>query len=252
MFLTLMVVGLAGLVMMALPALGRLGHGHGHGPSVQIGRGGGHGGLHQGAHGGAALKLGGLRGAGAVLKGAGAKGAATSAATGTAATSGAAAGAGQALARPDATAVETLPAAGLSRFIPSPRLVCSFLALYGAFGNALVHAGHLSPLLAAFVAVLPAALVERFAVTPVWNLLFRFQGQPSSPLGELILTEARAVTPFRNGRGLVSLVRDGRLVQFSARLVEPQASAPVRVGDRLLVEEVDAEHERLTVSVPEE
>src|SRR5277367_910381 len=87
-----------------------------------------------------------------------------------------------------------------ARFVPSPRLVFSLLALYGAFGNALVHAAHLGGAAAALVAIVPAWLVERLAVAPLWNLAFRFQGQASSSLDALVLDEARAVTPFRNGR----------------------------------------------------
>jgi hypothetical protein len=196
MFLIAIVVGLAGLVAMALPALG--GHGHGHG---QAHPGGGQHAMHS------------------------------------------------------ALAMRKLE---WFRFLPSPRLAFSVLALYGAFGNALVQAAGLRPLVAALVAVLPALVVERFAVAPLWNLAFRFQGKPSSPLGALVLDEAKAVTPFRNGRGVVSVVRDGRLVQFSAHLVEPRErerrkdDAPVRVGDRLLIEEVDADREHLTVSLPED
>ena len=84
------------------------------------------------------------------------------------------------------------------------------------------------------------------------NLLFRFEGRPSSPLEELVLCDATAVTAFRNGRGIVSLVRDGRSVQFSAQLIEAQAAMEVRVGDRLRVEDLDAQRERLTVSVPQD
>jgi hypothetical protein len=138
-----------------------------------------------------------------------------------------------------------------ARFVPSPRLIFSLLTLYGAFGNALVHAAHLGGAMAAILAVVPTVLVERFAVAPLWNLAFRFQGQASSSLDALLLDEARAVTPFRNGRGVVSIVREGRLVQFSARLVERDGAAHVAVGDRLLVEEVDPARERLTVSVPD-
>lgn len=148
---------------------------------------------------------------------------------------------------------EVIPAdstpAGLLRFVPSPRAICSVLALYGAFGNALVHAGHLPFASAALVAAVPAWLFERFAVRPVWNLLFRFQGQPSSPLDALLLAEAQAVLPFRNGRGIVSVVRDGRVVQLAATLREDHAALPVKVGDRLRVEDVDARRERVTVSV---
>jgi hypothetical protein len=63
------------------------------------------------------------------------------------------------------------------------------------------------------------------------------------------LTEGEAVVPFRNGRGIISTVRDGRRVQLSASLRPDQQALPVRVGDRLLIEEVDAAHERVTVSI---
>ena len=211
MFLTIMVVGLVGLLVMALPALGHHGAAHqlgGHGPGAHVG---------QLAH-GHAPQL---------------SAPATRALT----------------TQTHGTNALTLAPTGITRFLPSPRLVFSLLALYGAFANALWHAAHLTPLVAALVAVLPAALVERLLVTPLWRLLFRFQGQPSTPLEVLILAEASAVTPFRNGRGIVSLVRDGRAVQFSASLVEAQAGLTVRVGDRLRVEDVDARNERLTVSV---
>jgi hypothetical protein len=41
------------------------------------------------------------------------------------------------------------------------------------------------------------------------------------------------------------------MVQFSAHLVERASPATVSVGDRLLVEDVDAGREHLTVSVPD-
>lgn len=195
MFLIVMVVGLAGLAVMALPALGRhtsLGH------SV----------LRAGHVG----KL-----AGHVVT------------------------PGKALAH---TSAQTT----LTRFVPSPRFVFSLLALYGAFGNVLV-AARLSLWVAALLAIVPAALLERFAMTPLWRTLFKLESQAARPLGEIVMSEATAVTAFRGGRGVVSVVRDGRLVQFSARLIDAQASLPVRVGDRLRIEDVDAARERVTVSV---
>ena len=135
------------------------------------------------------------------------------------------------------------------RFIPSPRAIFSFLALYGAFGNALLRAGHLSRLFSAVVALLPALIVERFLIRPLFSLLFRFQAQPSSPLDTLIFADVRAVVPFHNGRGIVSVKRDGRLVQLTARLRQDQASFPVKVGEQLRVESVDGELESVTVSV---
>jgi hypothetical protein len=123
------------------------------------------------------------------------------------------------------------------------------MAMFGAFAYALVGGLQLGPVAAGLLALLPACGIEYFAVRPLWNLMFRFQGQPCSSIGTLIMCGAKAVTPFRNGRGLVSLEHDGRIVQFSARLVESQADMPVRVGDSLLVEEVNVAAERVVVSV---
>ena len=135
------------------------------------------------------------------------------------------------------------------RFLPSPRAVFSTFALYGAFGNAGVHAFHLSFAAAAIAAAFPALLVERLLVRPLWNVVFRLEGPACSPLDQLILSPAEAVTPFRNGRGLVSTVRDGRRVQLVATLRKDQMGQQVPVGTRLLIEDVDAAKERVTVSV---
>ena len=137
---------------------------------------------------------------------------------------------------------------GFLRFVPTPRLIFSVLALYGAFGN-LLALTFSSLWLAALLALLPALLVERLLLAPLWKLAFQFQGQPSSPFPALLLEEARAVTPFRNGKGLVQVTRDGRSVQLSARLVEGQSLLPVHVGDTLRIEEIDPEHERVIVSL---
>jgi hypothetical protein len=210
-FLAIMVVGLVGLVMMALPALGghHLPPGHGHGLA--------------GSH-------------------AGHLGAATHATDG--APAGSTAGATHAL-------LASAPATHVGRrFLPSPRTVFSVLALYGAFGNALVHAAHFRPSVAALLAIGPALLVEWLLIRPVWNLMFRFQADASSPLEALILAEAQAVVPFRNGRGVITTIRDGRRIQLQARLCAEDAACPVAVGERLRIEDVDTQRERVTVSVP--
>jgi hypothetical protein len=206
-FLTLMVMGLVGLVVMAIPAFG-----HGHAPHAGTMSHGGHGG--HGGHVGHAP----------------------------------APTPGKEIVPAD-TSDSPGSTMGLVRFLPSPRAICSVFALYGAFGNALVDAAHLPFVAAALAAVIPALAIERFAVTPLWNMLFRLQGKPSAPLAELILGEATAVTPFRNGRGIVAIMRDGRLVQLSARLRPDEATLPVNVGERLRVEDVEAGRERVTVSL---
>ncbi|MEO8843755.1 MAG: hypothetical protein ABI591_30000 [Kofleriaceae bacterium] len=136
----------------------------------------------------------------------------------------------------------------ITKFVPSPRLVLSLLALYGAFANVLV-AAHLPTWSAALLAIVPAALLERFAIAPLWRSVFQLELQASAPLGEIVMSEATAVTPFRGGRGVVSVVREGRLVQFSARLIDAHANVPVRVGDQLRIEDVEPARERVTVSV---
>ena len=211
MFLTLMVMGLVGLVVMAIPAFG-----HGHAPHAGTMSHGGH--IGHGGHGGHAGH-----------------------------TPATAPGPGKGIVPADTS--DSPGSSGIVRFLPSPRAICSVFALYGAFGNALVDAAHLPFVAAALGAAIPALAVERFAVAPLWNMLFGLQGKPSAPLAELILGEATAVTPFRNGRGIVSVMRDGRLVQLSARLRADEATLPVKVGERLRVEEVDAGRERVTVSL---
>src|SRR3569623_58110 len=139
-------------------------------------------------------------------------------------------------------------ASGVTRFVPSPRHVFTLLALFGAFANVLV-ALHLPVWCAAIIAVVPAALVDRFAVTPIWGVLFKLELQAARPLAEIVMSEATAVTAFRGGRGVVSIVRAGRLVQLSARLIEADARLPVKVGDRLRIEDVAPARERVAVSV---
>jgi hypothetical protein len=226
MFLIMMVIGLVGLAMMAIPAF--VGHGappstHGHAGAFDHGGAGGHLPAHAPP---------GHVGAHAVSHAEPTPGAA---------------------AQPNPSQ-ELLPAAvgartGIVRWVPSPRAVFTVLALYGAFANLLVDAFHLAAVLAALIAVFPTLLVERLAVRPLWNLVFRFQGRPSAPLEQLLLSDAVAVVPFRNGRGIVSTNREGRIVQLAARLCDDQVTLPVKVGDRLRIEDIDARNERVTVSV---
>lgn len=221
MFLIMMVIGLVGLAMMAVPAFARHGtappaHGPAHLPS--------HGPAHAPAH---------------LPPHAPAHASAPAHAN--------------APTHANSPEQEMLPAptasSGIARWVPSPRGIFTALALYGAFGNVFIDAFHLPLLLAALAAVVPTLLVERFAVRPLWNLVFRFQAQPSASLDQLILGEAIAVSAFRNGRGIVSTNREGRIVQLRACLSTDQASQEVRVGDRLRIEDVDAPNERVTVSV---
>ncbi len=129
-----------------------------------------------------------------------------------------------------------------------PRSALSTLALYGASGNVLDAAG--APLLvAALVALVPALAAEVFLMRPLVRLASGFQGRPSTPLACLAAEPARAVSAFANGRGMVEVVHDGRVVQLVASLVEEQRALSVRVGERLRIVEVDADRQRVTVSL---
>ncbi|HZU96541.1 MAG TPA: hypothetical protein VFF73_07620 [Planctomycetota bacterium] len=128
-----------------------------------------------------------------------------------------------------------------------PRAALSVLALYGALGNLGVAAG-LSERAAALVALFPSLALEALAVGPLFRFALRFEGRPSTPLEHLAAERARAVTEFKNGRGIVEAVRDGRSIQLIADLVEEERSSPVRVGELLRIVSVHADGERVTVS----
>ena len=221
-----MVVGLVGLTLMALPGLSRRGGAHStHG--LHGGKGGaGHGHFHFHApkHHAAGTRTGGGPGGSSTV------GAHTAAAAG---------GAGH-----SAGVLEVL-----SQLIPEPRAVLSLLTLYGASGYVLQAGFHVPHLLSLFLAAVPALAFELLVVGPLWRFALKFQGKEASPLEWLLAESATAVTPFANGRGIVRVTHDGRVVQLSARLIPEHAGEPVRVGDVLRIEEVDTGSERVTVSL---
>ena len=58
--------------------------------------------------------------------------------------------------------------------IPSPRTLFSLLAMLGAFGLVMEQLLPFSKPVLLGLALLPAYLVERFIMTPLWNLLVSF------------------------------------------------------------------------------
>lgn len=240
-FLTVMIVGLVGLLVMALPGMGRHGHaGHalrgpgGHTPllpHLSHSGSGGHAAALPHAAGGHSLAAPHASAGGVVRAGSNPGSPSDPTFTGLAAINA------------DPQQLTML------RLLPSPRAVFSVLAVFGVSGYVLTETLRLPMLLAALIALVPAVVIERLVLTPFWNFLFRFQGEPSRPLEELLLCEAVAVTPFRNVRGIVKVNREGRIIQLSAGLIERQAGLAVSVGDKLMIEDVDAPHERVTVSI---
>ena len=216
-----MVVGLVGLLMMAIPAFKH--HGHVHAAH------GGHGAAGHAVVGHAVR-------AGAVPRLAGGRG-----------------GAGRSAIVPGntgatvAAGAETIPAdaapAGLLRFVPSPRAICSVLALYGAFGNALDPRRRTSPS--------PSA-ARRGRRPRAPRRAFRWCAgvEPALPLPGAAELSARGAAPVARRRPSCPSATaaawsrscaTGALVQLagdaSARTTAP---LPVKVGDRLRIEDVDA------------
>lgn len=198
-FLTLMIVGLVGLGLMAVPGMGRHGHAA-HAPAHT----GGHAGVHAGGH-------------AHIMK----------------------------------EGVQQNDPGGASTVMPtlSPLVIFTILTCFGAYGYGAMVLLHLPLILAGLLAALPTLITERYLFRPMWGFLMSFEGNPASPMEMLTFSEAKAVTNFHEGKGLVEVDRDGRTVQLSAHLVDDQVGQTVHVGDKLRVEDVDAAAERVKVSV---
>ncbi|MDB4876586.1 MAG: hypothetical protein JWM41_3032 [Gemmatimonadetes bacterium] len=211
-YISSLLLGAAGLGVMALSGLGHHGHGanatHGHGPSHAGHAGHTHAGHTHAGH--SALAHGGAHSAGA---------------------------------RDSAT--NALWAAA------SPRYLFSLALGLGAVGELLrpVLGG---PLLLV-AAIAGGLLFERFLVSPLWNFTMRFASTPATMLESAVADEATAVTSFdANGQGIVSIEVDGQVVQILATLRGDDrllGGARIRAGQRVRIEEVDAEKNCCTISI---
>jgi len=134
--------------------------------------------------------------------------------------------------------------------IASPRFLFSFALGFGATG--LIARQALSGAFLAAAAVGGAVLLERALVSPLWNLIMRFASKPAQMLESAVADEATAVTAFDpNGHGIVSLEVDGQIEQILATLSEEDRRLGVRIraGQRVRIDDVDAERNRCTVSL---
>jgi len=134
--------------------------------------------------------------------------------------------------------------------IASPRFLFSFALGFGATG--IIARQALSGALLAAAAVGGAVLLERALVTPLWSLIMRFASKPAQMLESAVADEATAVTAFDpNGHGIVSLEVDGQIQQILATLSaeDRRLGVRVRAGQRVRIDDVDAERNRCTVSL---
>jgi len=133
----------------------------------------------------------------------------------------------------------------------SPRFLFSFFLGFGAAG--LIVRPFAGGVVLTAAAVLGGVALERLLVSPLWNFSMRFASTPATTLESAIADEATAVTAFdANGQGIVSVEVDGQIVQILATLQPDQralAGPRIRAGQRVRIEDVDAERNRCTVSL---
>jgi hypothetical protein len=133
----------------------------------------------------------------------------------------------------------------------SPRFLFSFFLGFGAAG--LIVRPFVGGVVLAAAAVLGGVALERLLVAPLWNFSMRFASTPATTLESAIADEATAVTAFdANGQGIVSVEVDGQIVQILATLQPDHrvlAGPRIRAGQRVRIEEIDAERNRCTVSL---
>lgn len=130
----------------------------------------------------------------------------------------------------------------------SPRVFFSILVGVGAAGlllEPLIGAG----ILLVALAVAAGFAFEGFLVRPFWNFLFRFASTPAQTLDSALMDRATAVTGFdAQGQGIVSIILDGQIVQLLGTLRPEDRHVRVRAGDALMVEDVDGKRNQCTVS----
>jgi hypothetical protein len=250
-YLLCMIFGFGGLLTLAV---GGMGHGHGHGSHGHGGHGGhaGHGGALGHGHG----HVGDVNFHGHAGHGVGAPAAHGALASGHGHAAGAQGGHAAHGGHPHGGAVQVrdaswdLSRAGSSMMaLLSPRSVSSLLLGGGATG--MIVGGFLGGGFRLAAAVAGGALVEVGVVRPLWGFLQGF-ASPARTLESAVMDEARAASGFdAHGQGLVAVEVDGQVCQVlgTLRPADVQAGVKVRAGDRLLIEDVDAERNRCTVSL---
>jgi hypothetical protein len=134
--------------------------------------------------------------------------------------------------------------------ITSPRFVFSGLLGFGTTGELLRPV--LGDPWLILAAVGGGVLLERALVTPLWNFAMRFASAPAQTLESAITDEATAVTSFdANGQGIVSVEVDGQIVQCLATLRPDDRTLGARIhaGQRVRIEDVNAATNQCTVSI---
>jgi hypothetical protein len=129
----------------------------------------------------------------------------------------------------------------------SPRVFFAILVGIGAAG--LLLDPYTGGVLLMAIALAAGFGFEGLLVRPFWNFFFRFASTPAQTLDSALMDRATAVTGFdAEGQGVVSIILDGQIVQLLGTLRPEDRHVRVRAGDALMVEDVDGKRNRCTVS----
>ena len=130
----------------------------------------------------------------------------------------------------------------------SPRVLLTLSMGAGATGVLLATFVPGEPL-RGFASLGGAVALEKLVVAPLWNVLTRFASKPARTLDTAVMEEATALANFdAQGYGLVAINLDGHEMRLLARLGPEHAEEAVRTGEKLLVESVDGARGRCVVS----
>jgi len=131
----------------------------------------------------------------------------------------------------------------------SPLTVFSLCLGTGAVGLILRKA-HLGYFVTLACAIVGGLVFYGCIVRPIWSLIFQFASRPSRALAGAVAGTAEALTPFRDGQGIVRLTIDGQIVRILAYQESDDRAAGVTVepGDSLLVTQVDGARNTCRVS----
>jgi hypothetical protein len=131
----------------------------------------------------------------------------------------------------------------------SPRVL--FAAALGAGAAGLLARPLFGSFLAGIFALGGAVMFELILARPLFRLADRFVSRPALTIESALFEEAEAVSSFNAaGEGMIRLTMDGQVRQLLGVLApeERNAGVKVRAGERVRVEEVDAQHNRCVVS----
>jgi len=139
---------------------------------------------------------------------------------------------------------------GLFSSLLSPLTLFTLCLGAGATGI-LLRPMHWPSFLVGLAASVGAIVLNAAVVRPLWAFIFKFASTPSGALDATVAQTAEAMTPFdAAGRGIVCVNVDGQLVRILATLEadEKAAAQIVKPGDHLTITSIDGSSNQCRVA----